>query len=355
MTGYGALRGRLQVDRGSFRLDVELAVEPGEVLAVLGTNGAGKSTLVRTVAGEVGLADGRLLLGDRVLDDPPAGTWLAPEHRRVGLVPQDLLLFDHLSVRENVAFGLRAKGSKKAAARQVAQGWLDRFEVGELADRRPRDLSGGQAQRVALARALATEPEALLLDEPLAALDATTRTAVRRELRAWLDDFAGATVLVTHDPLDALLVADHVLVLEDGRATQSGTLREVAARPRTPYVAHLLGTNLVAGTGHGTSVAVEGAEVGLQVAEPCAGPVFATFPPSAITVHRTEPHGSARNRWPAPVLGIDLLGHHVRLELAGPIPLHAEITPSALADLDISVGEEVWVAVKASEVAVYPR
>ena len=196
------------------------------------------------------------------------------------------------------------------------------------ADAKPRALSGGQAQRVALARALATDPAALLLDEPLAALDAGTRVEVRRDLRRYLADFAGPTVLVTHDPVDALALADHVAILEAGRLTQAGTIAEVTTRPRSRYVADLIGTNLIHGTASGTTITTESGAT-LTTAEPHDGAVFATIAPAAVALHRREPEGSPRNRWHTSVEHLDLLGDRVRVRLAPPLDLVAEITPAA--------------------------
>jgi molybdate transport system ATP-binding protein len=226
--------------------------------------------------------------------------------------------------------------------------------VAAQARSRPRRLSGGQAQRVALARALASDPAALLLDEPLTALDATTRIEVRRDLRTYLSGFAGPTVLVTHDPVDALALADHVAILEAGRITQTGTISEVASRPRSRYVADLIGTNLVRGEARGTRIETETGTV-LTIAEPGQGPVFATVHPSAVALHQREPEGSPRNRWSGTVEHLDLLGDRVRVRLAAPLGLVAEITPAAAAELSLREGDPVWASVKATEITTYPR
>ena len=244
----------MHVELGTLHLDVDLAVEAGEVVALLGPNGAGKTTILRALAGLQPLDRGQITIDGRLVDDPATGGFVPAEERPVGVVFQDYLLFPQLTVLENVAFGPRSRGTPKAAARAQAQRWLDRVGVGDLAGHKPRKISGGQAQRTALARALATEPHLLLLDEPLAALDATTRTAVRRDLRRHLADFDGATVLVTHDALDALALADRVVILEDGSVTQAGTLAEVTTQPRSSYVADLIGMNLLRGDAHGTTV-----------------------------------------------------------------------------------------------------
>ena len=214
-------------------LEIDLAVEPGRTLALLGPNGAGKSTTLQALAGLVDYS-GSVDLGGRPLDG------LEPEHRRVGYVFQEYLLFPHLSVLENVAFGPRAQGMPVAAARERAADWLSRLGIPELASRRPAQLSGGQAQRVALARALSASPEFLLLDEPLAALDAEVRGEVREELAQFLRRNDMPTIVVTHSFEDVAALADDVIVLEQGRVTQRGTVRDLVREPATAYVARLL-------------------------------------------------------------------------------------------------------------------
>lgn len=231
----------IRATRGIFRLDVSFDVADGETLAVLGPNGAGKSTILRCLLGLVPLDTGRIVLGDHVLDDTTNNLYVEPENRRVGAVFQDYLLFRHLSVIDNVAFGLRARGAKKESARLTARAHLERFEVEHLADRRPSQLSGGEAQRVALARALAVDPKVLLLDEPLAALDVTTRRTVRDELSLFLSAFGGPRLIVTHDPADARRLADRVLIVEHGSVVQHGSILDVKRDPATPYVAALFG------------------------------------------------------------------------------------------------------------------
>ncbi|WP_043673987.1 ABC transporter ATP-binding protein [Clavibacter michiganensis] len=251
MSGGGPDRGldaRVVVERPVFRLDVHLRVPAGSVTAVVGPNGAGKSTLLRALAGLVPLTAGRVALAGRVLEDADGGAARIPaEGRGIGVVFQDHLLFPHLSALANVAFGPRAHGVARADAEGRARALLDRLGIAHLADRRPAALSGGQSQRVALARALVLEPPLLLLDEPMAALDARTRLDVRDLLADELRRFGGAAVLVTHDPVDALALADRIHVLEDGRPVQEGAPAEVAARPATAYVARLVGMNRVAG------------------------------------------------------------------------------------------------------------
>ncbi|GLU47542.1 ABC transporter ATP-binding protein [Nocardiopsis ansamitocini] len=348
---HPALDARLVVRRPSFALDVHLRVAPGEVLALLGPNGAGKSTVLRALAGLAPMVDGHVRVDGLDLTAVPT------ERRPIGMVFQDYLLFDHMSALENVAFGPRCQGVPKTEARTRAARLLDRVGLADHAGARPRSLSGGQAQRVALARALATRPRLLLLDEPLAALDAHTRFSVRSHLQRHLADFGGATVIVTHDPLDAMVLADRVMVVEDGALVQQGSPVDVARRPRTGYVARLVGLNLYRGRADGTRVTVtgtSGAPVAVTVAGTHSGEVFTAFTPRSVALYRTRPDGSPRNAWRLAVDGIERFGDQVRVHLTGEVDLSADITPAGLAELALAPGDLVWASVKATEVACYP-
>jgi molybdate transport system ATP-binding protein len=347
-----SLEVTLTVRRGQLMVDVTLAVADGEVLAVLGPNGAGKSTLLRVLAGLLPPDAGRVTVDGDVWDGD--GVHLPPHRRRVGMVFQDYLLFPHLTALENVAFGLRTRGLKHAEARARAAEWLARVGLADLGGSKPGQLSGGQAQRAALARALATDPALLLLDEPLSALDARTRLTVRAELRRHLAAFGGSTVLVSHDPVDAMALADRVVVVEEGRVVQEGTPAEVARRPRTDYVARLVGLSLLPGTAEGTTVRLDGGGV-VAVAEQAQGPVFVAVRPESVALYLTRPAGSPRNVWPARLVGATPHGTAVRCELDGEVPLVADITAPAFAELGLAPGAEVWATVKASEIAVYQR
>lgn len=239
------LRAGITVERPGFSLEVTVGVIPGSVTAIVGPNGAGKSTALRAIAGLATLSSGQVSLNGRVLEDAASGHRVPPADRGIGVVFQDYLLFPHLSARENVAFGLRARGVRRAEAVNLAQDWLHRLGIGDRFAALPRELSGGQAQRVALARALVLEPKLLLLDEPLAAIDAETRVEVRAQLAEQLRAFGGATVLVSHDPIDAMLLADEVVVLEGGRVTQQGSPLKISGAPATDYVARFMGLNLL--------------------------------------------------------------------------------------------------------------
>ena len=353
------------VDRGLFRLDVEFAARAGEVIGVLGPNGAGKTTLLRALAGLQPLTAGSILLDDEPLDDPARKVFVPAERRRVGVVFQNYRLFPHLTVRDNVAFADRASGARRRVARRTAEQWLRRLDLSEFADRKPSQLSGGQAQRVALARALATEPRLLLLDEPLAALDARTKLEVRGELRRRLSEFEGPTLLVTHDPLEALVLADRLLVIEAGRIVQAGMPAEVARRPATEYVARLVGLNLYTGrcaadnSASALEVALDGG--GTLVAAATAaqqsptGAVLVALRPAAISVHSSRPeHASPRNVWPGTVTGLEMLADRVRVQVLGAPDALVDLTPSAVSELDLAAGAPVWLSAKATEIDVYP-
>jgi molybdate transport system ATP-binding protein len=265
---------------------------------------------------------------------------------------QQYQLFPHMTVLENVSFGLRARGADKASSHEQARAWLDRVGSKALERSRPGQLSGGQAQRVALARALAPEPRILLLDEPLAALDAATRVEVRRELRRHLTDFKGSVVLVTHDPVDAYTLADRVVIIEGGHVVQDGTFVEITAHPRSAYVAELVGVNLLTGSMMGGVFAVDGGAMLVVAAEDVDGPAIAVIRPQAVSLHANRPEGSPRNTWRAAVVDVDHRGERVRVRLEGPIQLTSEITEAAATALGIRVGLELWAAVKATEIAV---
>ncbi|MCF6471828.1 ABC transporter ATP-binding protein [Nonomuraea sp. MG754425] len=340
------LDARLVVTRPAFTLDIALEVAPGEVVALLGPNGAGKTTALRALAGLTRMSGGRITLRGRPLHTLPA------ESRPIGMVFQDYLLFPHLTALDNVAFGPRCQGVSRAGSRRVAAAMLERVGLADRAAAKPRQLSGGQAQRVALARALAVRPELLLLDEPLAALDAHTRLEIRSQLRRHLADFDGVTVLVTHDPLDAMVLADRLVVIEHGGVVQQGTPAEVARRPRTDYVARLVGLNLYRGVADGNLV--KAGELLLHTSEELDGAAFVAFPPAAVALYRTRPDGSPRNLWQARVEGVERHGDNVRVHLDGPVTAFADITPAAVADLDLSPGRQVWASVKATETHAYP-
>lgn len=347
------LQATVSLSKAAFDLDVSLSIRTGETVALLGPNGAGKTTLLRALAGLEPLVAGSVVLDGQVLDDAATGIHLAPERRPIGVMFQQDLLFPHLSALDNVAFGMRNRGRSRADARRRARQWLGRFGLAERQRARPDELSGGEAQRVALARALAVEPRLLLLDEPLAALDASTRVEVRRELRQHLASFDGARLLITHDPLEAMALAERLVVLEAGHVVQSGSASQIRAHPRSRYVADLVGVNLFEGRASGDRVALAGGTV-LLAPGAGTGPVFAAVHPRAVALHRRRPEGTPRNVWAGRVESIDREGDRVRVRVDGPVSMVAEVTPAAVSELGLAGGGDVWVSVKAAEVSTYP-
>jgi molybdate transport system ATP-binding protein len=348
-----SLLGRLSTAAGAFTLDMSIEVADGEVVAVLGPNGAGKTTLLRGLCGLLPITSGSVTLNGRVLDDPAAGVHVPPECRPIGVVFQDLLLLPQMSALDNVAFGLRNRGMSRKEARGHAAGWLDWLGLVDKHASRPRELSGGQAQRVALARALAIAPDLLLLDEPLSALDAGLRVDVRRDLRRALSAFTGVTIIVTHDPAEAFTLADRLVIIEDGGVVQTGTPAEVAARPRSTYVAKFAGVNLLRGWADGRRIALEGGS-DLHVSQEAQGDVIALIHPKTVALHRERPQGSPRNVWRRRVESLDIEPDLVRVLLSGKPEVVAEVTTTAMIDLGLKQGDEIWASFKAAEIDVYP-
>jgi molybdate transport system ATP-binding protein len=305
------------------RLTATVIAPPGSVVGVIGPNGAGKTTLLRVLAGLI-TPDAEVVVAFETWTGRPV------RERSVGFVFQDQSLFPHLSARDNVAFGPRSRGVPPAKAAATADDWLDRFGVGALKDRRPGELSGGQAQRVAIARALATDPALLLLDEPFAGLDVGVATALRLEVARHLASYAGIALLVTHDALDALTLADTLVVLDEGRVAQTGPPSEVAARPVTEHVARLVGLNVIRD-----------------------GDAFTAFSPTLVTVSLEEPSGSARHHWQGTVVSVAPHGDALRVLVHGDRDLLADVTPAAAAELGLAPGRDVWLSVKETAVTSY--
>ena len=329
---------------GTLQLDVELQLADGAQVALLGPNGAGKSTVLRCLAGLLELDDGYITQDGRVLDRPSSRVFVEPNSRAVGMMFQDYLLFAHLDVADNVAFGLRAAGGSRRESRRTATQLLADVGLESMAAGSVGALSGGQAQRVALVRALATKPKLLLLDEPLAALDAGTRVSVRRELRERLQKFEGVSVIVTHDPVDAFALADMVVVLDAGRMVQQGSLAELAVR-----------VNLIEGVVNaGRFISNDGVAISAADHDQADGPAVVTVRPQAISLYGTMPTGSPRNVWRCNVVEVDIQGSRARVRLGGTIQLVAEVTTEAIDALEVHVGSQVWATVKATDVELGP-
>ncbi|MDT7615071.1 MAG: molybdate transport system ATP-binding protein [Pseudonocardiales bacterium] len=356
------LEARVLVRRAAFTLDVTVSAAPGEVVAVLGPNGAGKSTLLAVLAGLLRPDGGYVRMGDETVTDVDAGVHVPAHRRGVGLLAQQALLFPHLTALGNVAFGPRAQGVARREAEERARELLAAVDTAALADRRPSQMSGGQQQRVALARALAPGPELLLLDEPLAALDVDAAPAMRSLLRRIVRDRKQTALLVTHSALDALVLADSVVVLTGGNLVEQGPAREVLARPRSPFTARIAGLDLIPGVAApdglrtADGLLVSGHAENVEEGEPAV----AVFPPSAVAVYASPPSGSPRNVLPVRLAAIEPRGDTVRLR-AGAVEggpewvdgLAADVTPAAVADLAVEPGAELWFVVKATEVGIH--
>ena len=351
-------------------LDVEFSVAAGEVLAVLGPNGAGKSTTVAVIAGLLRADDAVVRVGNRILTDTDRGVCVPVHDRRIGVLMQDPLLFPHLTAIGNVAFAAR-RHADRSEARPRARRWLAEVGADDLADRAPDELSGGQAQLVALARALAAEPEVLLLDEPLAGLDVAGAATARSVLRRVLAAESRTALLITHDLIDVLTLADRVLVLEAGKVVESGRVADVLVAPRSDFGARIAGVNLVRGRMVGPGTLCDAAGMnwhGVIAAEDSGSPArepitmrqecVAVFAPAGVAVYREQPHGSPRNSVRVRIAALETTGGVVRVRAAaqadGAAGLSADVTPESVAEMRLQVGEQVWFTVKTQAVGIHP-
>ncbi|KRB38741.1 sulfate/molybdate ABC transporter ATP-binding protein [Microbacterium sp. Root180] len=346
MTGTG-LDARVVVERPAFRLDAEVTAAPGEVVAVMGPSGAGKSTLLGALAGLVDLGEGHIRLGDRELDRAPRPrVRTTPSQRGIVLLGQEPRLFPHLTAHENIAFGLRVRGVAKAGALGEADEWLWRVGLDGMGDRRPAELSGGQQQRVALARALATAPAALLLDEPLTSLDTETAADIRALLHHQLAATHTTAIVATHDAVDAVSLASSLVVLEDGRVTQSGPVRHVLASPATRFAAAVAGLNRVVGSirsGRWVQGPLTLATSGVASAAPEGTEVAAVFRPSSVEIASVAPGTGAislrvespsrAGDWTARVTRLEQTPAGVRVRTADP-----EVAVDVPADTALELG-----------------
>ena len=351
-------------------LDVEFSVAAGEVLAVLGPNGAGKSTTVAVLAGLLRADDAVVRVGNRILTDTDRGVCVPVHDRRIGVLMQDPLLFPHLTAIGNVTFAAR-RHADRSEARPRARRWLAEVGADDLADRAPDELSGGQAQLVALARALAAEPEVLLLDEPLAGLDVAGAATARSVLRRVLAAESRTALLITHDLIDVLTLADRVLVLEAGTVVESGRVADVLVAPRSDFGARIAGVNLVRGRMVGPGTLCDAAGMnwhGVIAAEDSGSPArepitmrqecVAVFAPAGVAVYREQPHGSPRNSVRVRIAALETTGGVVRVRAAaqadGAAGLSADVTPESVAEMRLQVGEQVWFTVKTQAVGIHP-
>jgi molybdate transport system ATP-binding protein len=336
---------------GDFELDVAVDAGPGECLALAGPSGAGKSTVLRIVAGLLRPERGVVRCDGQVWLDTARGIDVAPERRRCGYVFQDYALFEHLTAWQNVAYGLRRvpRGERRVRAEAL----LDRFGLLDRSRARPRTLSGGERQRVALARALAVEPRALLLDEPLSALDARTRTRAGRELARVLHDAGVPAILVTHDFAEAAVLGDRVAVIDGGRVVQQGAPDELAATPASAFVADFTGAVVLTGTARASDEGLTVVELDgggrLTSTDRAQGPVAVSVYPWEIVIElpSARPGGSARNHVAAEVVSLTAVGGRVRLGLAAGQPLVAEVTEAAVRELGLRPGAHVVASWKA--------
>jgi molybdate transport system ATP-binding protein len=332
-----ALRVDIDVPLRSFRL--ELSLDVAGTLALVGPSGSGKTTVLRAIAGLIRPQAGRVVVGDEVLFDSDRRVELPPERRRVGFVFQDYALFPHLTVRQNVEYARRTR----------ADAFLRRFGIAHLADERPLALSGGERQRVAVARALARDPQVLLLDEPLSALDAHTKTSVRAELHDLIAGLGIPVLLVTHDFEDAAALADRVGVIVEGRIRQTGTPTDLVAQPADPFVASFTGANLLHGERRVTGVGTAGVRLAdgtvVSTADDGDGAIVLAVYPWDVTISTTRPNDSAMNVIGGPISAITELGNRARVTVG---PLTAEITVDSLRRLGLQPGQSVYASFKAT-------
>lgn len=357
-------RLRLRARIAARGLDIDLDVPDGQVCALLGANGSGKSTSLEVAAGLLRPDAGRVKLGESVLFDTDLGKDVPAHARGIALLRQEALLFPHMTALDNVAFGPRSHGMSRRRSAEIARLRLTDVDALDLANRRPAALSGGQAQRIAVARALAAEPDLLLLDEPFSALDVEMAPLLRRLLRRVLTDTGRTAVLVTHDLLDALALADAVAVLEDGRVVEQGPTRSVFTAPRSAFAARIAGVNLLPGRIEAPGLLrIAGGPDVIGIGDSRVGEsAVAIFAPSAVLLYRAGFSGSARNVLAGRIMDLADRGGAVRVRVSlaaesrtntAPLIVAADVTAAAVADLDLAAGQDVHVVVKAQEVALH--
>ncbi|NIM05983.1 MAG: ATP-binding cassette domain-containing protein [Armatimonadetes bacterium] len=340
-----------------FNLSVAFEAEAGETLVIIGPSGCGKTTTLNIISGLLRPDKGRVVLDDRTLFDSSAEIDVPVDKRAIGYVFQDFALFPHLSVTDNVAYGLSCRKMSKQQTAERVDWALEMVGLKEMAHRKPPLLSGGEKQRVALARAIALDSPLLLLDEPLGALDAQTRQSVRGELRAVLKKVKRMTIMVTHDHVDALTFGDKICVLDKGEIIQFGDKHELLVRPRCKFVAELTGANFFEGTisslRHHGLAAVRVGDSTLYVATEEMGDTLLSFYPSDVTLGLNPPTGSAVNVFESRVSEIVHFGDRVRVSLNSSLPMVAEITADSLTALNLREGSRVFASLKATAIRTF--
>ncbi len=374
------LTATLDTHLGAFHLTTALSAESGKTTVLLGESGSGKSTILRLLAGLLDLEHGRIVVDGITYADSEKRLVVPPQERPFGYVFQDYVLFPHLSIFENVAFGLRAQRIARSIIRERVEQALEQVQLAGLESRRPGQVSGGQQQRVALARALVLQPRLLLLDEPLSALDIQTKRETRQELRGILAQAGITTVLVTHDYLDALIFGHQIVVLDHGQVIQNGNQQDLMERPHSSYVAELVGLNFLRGrivrreadalctiafgdeqNGPGVELEATLEDHQSTASEPRIGEeASVVVDPRSITLYRSPPDGSARNLLRGDIVQIIPVGSgaqgHIRVTLlvdALPLPLTAEVTRASVTHMGLQEGLSIYATFKAVEARAY--
>jgi len=332
---------------------VDLDIKRGEYISIMGPSGSGKSTLFNAIGGLDKPDEGSVFINDVDMAQLDARELAYLRCHTIGYIFQTFNLIPVMTALENVMMPMIFAGMSTADAQDKAADILKRVELGHRLMNKPAEMSGGQQQRVAMARALVADPKLLLLDEPLAALDVSIKTDVRRLLREALRRSSAANVLVTHDLLDAVALGDRMVVIENGAIVQTGTPAEVTARPRSRYVADLVGVNLLRGTAHGAVLEVDGGGQ-LTCAESATGPILALIAPAAVPVSRERPDGDGQNTWPGQISAVDLMGDRVRVRIDGTPAITAEVPPAAVDELKLDDGGQLWASVSPAAITVYP-
>lgn len=341
---------------GAISVSCGFEVNPGSAVALVGASGAGKTTVLRAIAGLVHPQRGRIVCDQDTWFDAQRRIWVAPQQRDCAFVFAEYALFGHMSVIENVAFGLRASGYDRKSARKKSIDALERINVAALGPRCASSLSSGEAQRVAIARALALEPRVLLLDEPLSAIDVERRPPIREVLQQRIAHAGITAVLVTHEPIEAMLFSDMLIVMENGAVVQRGSSAELRERPLTSYVAAFSGVNLYRGVARPLANGISEVEVPgalVVIVGQVSGPVALVIDPDAIALSPTRPESSARNALRGIVASVVPDGAALRVSVASTPPIVARITKQSADELGIAPGASVFATFKASEVRVH--